>query len=219
MGGEMEVMVYSLPFATLPTDVASNVVREPVPDVIRDEQSDDRLIERIAAGDRLAMEVLYGRHRVRVYRFVLRLVKNTASAEDITSDVFLHVWRQADRFEGRSQVSTWMLSIARHRGMSALRSRTNDCLDHEMVAAIPDSTDNAEVTLQKQHTAALLRRSLEQLSPAHREIIDLAYYHEKSIAEVAEITGVPQNTVKTRMFHARKRLAELLDSQGFNSAA
>jgi RNA polymerase sigma-70 factor, ECF subfamily len=218
----MEVMMYSLPIAKRPTDVISHSVRdvrEMRAEGIRDEQSDDRLIERIAAGDRRAMEALYGRHRVRVYRFVLRLVNNTANAEDITSDVFLEVWRQAARFEGRSQVSTWMLSIARHRAMSALRGRTNDCLDQEIAARIPDGADNAEVTLQKQNTAALLRRCLEQLSPAHREIIDLAYYHEKSIAEVAEITGVPQNTVKTRMFHARKRLAELLSCHGCDSAA
>jgi RNA polymerase sigma-70 factor, ECF subfamily len=75
--------------------------------------SDEVLIGRIAQGDRLAMQVLFARHHVRVYRFVLRLVRNEASAEDLISEVFLDVWRQADRFEGRSTVSTWLLAIAR----------------------------------------------------------------------------------------------------------
>src|SRR5262249_34820349 len=77
--------------------------------------ADERLVERVAAGDRLAMEALYARHHLRIYRFVLRLVNDAPTAEDLTSDVFLDVWKQAGRFEGRSQVSTWMLSIARHR--------------------------------------------------------------------------------------------------------
>jgi len=77
--------------------------------------SDEALIGRIASGDRLAMHVLYARHHVRIYRFVLRLVRDEWKAEDLISEVFLDVWRQADRFEGRSAVSTWMLAIARFK--------------------------------------------------------------------------------------------------------
>ena len=79
--------------------------------------SDEVLISRIAGGDRLAMQVLYARHHVRVYRFVLRLVRNEATAEDLISEVFLDIWRQAGKFEGRSAASTWMLSIARFKVM------------------------------------------------------------------------------------------------------
>ena len=181
--------------------------------------ADERLVERVAAGDRLAMEVLYARHHLRIYRFLLRLVNDAPTAEDLTSDVFLDVWKQADRFERRSQVSTWMLSIARYKAMSALRSRTNDPLNDEIVTKIPDSADTPEVMVQKQNEGTVLRQCLTQLSPAHREVIDLVYYHEKSIAEVAEIIGAPPNTVKTRMFHARKRVAALLDARGFDAAA
>ena len=85
--------------------------------------SDEVLIARIANGDRLAMQVLFTRHHVRAYRFVLRLVRNEATAEDLISDVFLDVWRQAGKFEGRSAVSTWILSIARFKALSALRRR------------------------------------------------------------------------------------------------
>ena len=93
--------------------------------------SDEVLIGRIAGGDRLAMQVLFARHHVRVYRFVLRLVRNEATAEDLISDVFLDVWRQAGKFEGRSAVSTWMLSIARFKALSALRRRPEEELDEE----------------------------------------------------------------------------------------
>jgi RNA polymerase sigma-70 factor, ECF subfamily len=176
--------------------------------------SDDVLIGRIAQGDRLAMQVLFARHHVRVYRFVLRLVSDPATAEDLISEVFLDVWRQADRFEGRSAVSTWMLAIARFKALSALRKRSDKELDEETAAAIEDPSDDPEVSVQKKDKSAALRTCLTALSPEHREIIDLVYYHEKSVEEVAEIVGIPENTVKTRMFYARKKLAELLKTAG-----
>jgi RNA polymerase sigma-70 factor, ECF subfamily len=175
---------------------------------------DEALIGRIAGGDRFAMQVLYARHHVRVYRFLLRLVRNEATAEDVMSEVFLDVWRQAGRFEGRSQVSTWMLAIARFKALSTLRRRTEDELDEEAAAAIEDPSDDPGVVLQKKDRSAVLLQCLGALSVEHREIIDLVYYHEKSVEEVAEIVGIPEATVKTRMFYARKKLAELLKAQG-----
>jgi RNA polymerase sigma-70 factor (ECF subfamily) len=176
--------------------------------------SDDVLIGRIATGDRLAMQVLFARHHVRVYRFVLRLVRDESVAEDLISEVFLDVWRQAGRFEGRSQVSTWLLAIARFKALSALRRRPDEELDDETAEAIEDTSDDPEVALDKKDKSAAIRKCLEKLSAEHREIIDLVYYHEKSVEEVAKIVGIPENTVKTRMFYARKRLAELLKAAG-----
>jgi RNA polymerase sigma-70 factor, ECF subfamily len=175
--------------------------------------TDEQLIARIAAGDRQALGLLYRRQHVRVYRFLLRLTNNAANAEDLTSDVFLEVWKQAPRFEGRSQVSTWVLAIARHKAISALRRRVNEPLDNEMAEGIVDGSADPEAMLQEQETVTAIRQALTELSAAHREIVDLVYYHGKSIAEVAEIVGVPEATVKTRMFYARKRLAGLLDGQ------
>ena len=176
--------------------------------------SDDVLIARIAQGDRVAMQVLYARHHVKVFRFALRLVRNEQVAEDLISEVFLDVWRQAGRFEGRAAVSTWILAITRFKALSALRKRTDAELDEEATAAIEDTSDNPEAALQKKDTGAILRKCMESLSADHREIIDLVYYHEKSVEEVAEIVGIPENTVKTRMFYARKKLAELLKAAG-----
>jgi RNA polymerase sigma-70 factor (ECF subfamily) len=178
--------------------------------------SDEVLIGRIAGGDRLAMQVLFARHHVRVYRFVLRLVSDPTIAEDMISEVFLDVWRQAGRFEGRSAVSTWLLSIARFKALSALRKRSDEELDEETAEAIPDTADTPEEAVQKKDKSEILRECLKSLSPEHREIVDLVYYHEKSVEEVAEIVGIPENTVKTRMFYARKRLSELLKAAGID---
>src|SRR5271167_2910726 len=180
----------------------------------RQATSDESLVERIAVGDRLAMQVLFARHHVRVYRFVLRIVRNEAKAEDLISEVFLDVWRQAEKFEGRSTVSTWMLSIARFKALSALRRRGEEQLDDETAGAIEDHADDPEVALAKKDKGAMLRQCLTQLSTEHREIIDLVYYHEKSVEEVAGIVGIPEATVKTRMFYARKKLSEILKEQG-----
>src|SRR6516164_846924 len=172
--------------------------------------SDEALIGRIASGDRLAMQVLYARHHVRVYRFVLRLLRDEWKAEDLISEVFLDVWRQADRFEGRSAVSTWMLAIARFKALSTLRRK----LDEEAALEIEDEADDPEMALAKKDRSAAIRKCLTGLSAEHREIIDLVYYHEKSVEEVAEIVGIPENTVKTRMFYARKKLSEMLKAAG-----
>jgi RNA polymerase sigma-70 factor, ECF subfamily len=176
--------------------------------------SDEVLIGRIANGDRLAMQVLFARHHVRVFRFVVRLVRNETTAEDLISEVFLDVWRQANRFEGRSAVSTWLLAIARFKALSALRRRPEEELDEDTAGAIEDPSDDPEIVLEKKDKSALIRKCLTGLSAEHREIIDLVYYHEKSVEEVAEIVGIPENTVKTRMFYARKKLAELLKAEG-----
>ena len=176
--------------------------------------SDEVLIGRIASGDRLAMQVLFARHHVRVYRFVLRIVRNEATAEDLTSEAFLDVWRHAGKFEGRSAVSTWMLSIARFKALSALRRRPEEELDDETAEAFEDDADDPEAALGKKDKGTVLRQCLTALSADHREIIDLVYYHEKSVEEVAEIVGIPEATVKTRMFYARKKLSELLKARG-----
>jgi RNA polymerase sigma-70 factor, ECF subfamily len=175
--------------------------------------SDDVLIARIAQGDRLAMQVLYGRHHVRVFRFGLRLVRDEQIAEDLISEVFVDVWRQAGKFEGRSAVTTWLLAITRFKALSALRRRKDVGLDDETANAIEDTSDDPEVVVQK-NTGEALRKCLTALSPEHREIVDLVYYHEKSVEEVAEIVGIPQNTVKTRLFYARRKLADLLKAAG-----
>jgi RNA polymerase sigma-70 factor, ECF subfamily len=172
--------------------------------------SDEMLIVRIAGGDRLAMQTLFARHRTAIYRWLLRLVGNEATAEDLLSEVFLDVWRQADRFQARSSVSTWLMAIARFKALSARRVRKDAELDETIEATVADPADDPEVMLEKKCRDALVRKAVTTLSPEHREIIDLVYYHEKSVDECAQILGVPSGTVKTRMFYARRKLAEMV---------
>jgi len=177
---------------------------------------DVALLRSISAGDKHAMQTLFACHNVRVFRFLLRFVADRAAAEDLVSEVFLDVWRQAGRFKGRSKVTTWLLAIARYKALSTLQRRSIEELGEDVAAAIEDPQDNPEVMNQNRQTSEILLNCLTQLSPAHREVIDLVYYHEKSIDQVAEITGIPPNTVKTRMFYARKRIAELMAAQGID---
>jgi RNA polymerase sigma-70 factor (ECF subfamily) len=176
----------------------------------REASSDEELIRRIADGEQLAMRTLFARYRVALYRWLLRLVGDEALAEDLLSEVFLDVWRQAASFEARSSVSTWLLAIARYKALSARRRHTDAELDEKIAATVADPADDPELVLQKKNRAELLRHSLARLSPQHGEVIDLVYYHGKSVKEVAGIIGVPEATVKTRMFYARKRLADLV---------
>jgi RNA polymerase sigma-70 factor, ECF subfamily len=175
---------------------------------------DEALIVRIAAGDKLAMRALFARHHVRLYRYALRFVRDRQLAEDLVSEVFLAVWRHAAMFEARSAASTWLLAIARFKALSFLRRRGEAPMDDETAAAIQDTADDPEVTVRKRQQGEVLRACLARLSPDHREIIDLVYYQGIGIAAVAAIVGIPQNTVKTRMFHARKQLSVLLRAAG-----
>jgi RNA polymerase sigma-70 factor (ECF subfamily) len=193
-------------------DVAPPRLRAPIQD-----SSDDALIGLIAEGDKRAMQVLYARHNVRVYRFILRLTSNQTLAEDLVSEVFLDVWRQAEGFEAKSQVSTWLLAIARYKALSALRRRTDEHLDDHMAATIEDTADNPETVVGTKDRNTIVQKCLGRLSAAHREVIDLVYYHEKSVEEVAKIVGVPAATVKTRMFYARSKMADLLKDAGVST--
>jgi RNA polymerase sigma-70 factor (ECF subfamily) len=175
---------------------------------------DEELLKRIAGRDEPALRLLFGRYRVAVFRFLVRRVRIEAVAEELTNEVFVEVWRHAGNYEGRSSVTTWILSIARNRAASLLRKRRDEALDDEQAAAVPDDADDPEVTAQKGDKAAAIRRCMDRLSAEHREIVDLVYYHEMSVAEVAEIVRIPEATVKTRMFYARKKLSELLREAG-----
>src|SRR6266481_3241486 len=123
-----------------------------------DAASDEALIRRIAAGDQLAMRTLFARHRIPLYRWLLRIVRDETTAEDLLSDVFLDVWRQAASFKGRASVSTWLLAIARYKALSARRARSDAKLDTEIASTVVDPADDPEVALQKKNRGELLRK-------------------------------------------------------------
>jgi RNA polymerase sigma-70 factor, ECF subfamily len=177
---------------------------------------DADLIARIAARDQSAMTVLYARHNVRLYRYLVGLTRNQATAEELMNEVFLECWRKAGSFEGRSAVSTWLFSIGHNRAISQMRKRGESQLDEDAVMQLADDTDTPEVTEQKRDKSAIMRACMDRLTEDHRAIIDLVYYQEASVAEAAEILSIPENTVKTRMFYARKKLAELMREAGLD---
>lgn len=174
--------------------------------------ADSEVIKRIAGGDRRAFEMLYTRHSDRTYKFLLRLTANKSVAEDLTHDVFLEVWHSAKRFEGRSAVSTWILSIARYKALDARRKQRT--LTEEDFPK-PHEPSPEQISM-KASSFNYMHKCLADLSEDHREIIDLVYFHEKSVKEISIILEIPENTVKTRMFYARKKLKELLLMHGEN---
>lgn len=182
-------------------------------------RDDQNLIAAVAEGDADAFQTLYQRHQCRILNFLIGLVGNRAQAEEVLNEVFLAVWRSADRFEGRSQPLTWLMSIARNQAISVLRKQreVTGVMD-EVTYDLADDADGPERQAEKSADADVLRRCIDMLSPAHRTIVDLVYYQERSVSEAAKILSVPQNTVKTRMFYARKKLSGMLQEQGFAAA-
>jgi RNA polymerase sigma-70 factor, ECF subfamily len=176
--------------------------------------SDEALLRLIADGEQRAIGILFARHSVRVFRFALSITKDRSLAEEVVSDVFFDIWRRPGSFKGRSRVSTWLLAIARNKALSSLQRHAHEHLNEELAETIEDTADDLEFAMQRKQAGTVLADCLLQLSTIHREIIDLAYYHQKSIEEVAEILKIPRNTVKTRMFYARKHLAEMLAVKG-----
>ena len=179
-------------------------------------ESDRQLVDRVAKGDRAALRLLFMRHHARVYRFVARQTGSEMMADDIANEVFLELWRQAPAFEGRSEVSTWLLGIARFKALSSMRKRKEEWIDEEEAAAVPDGADTPETVALKEDKGAALRRFIDALPEEHRTVIDLAYYHGKSVGEIGEVLAIPVATVKTRMFYARKKLGEALKAAGYD---
>ena len=164
---------------------------------------EEELLKRIARGDQAALERLYGDYYPRLCRFVLRITRDVELAREIINDVFMVIWRSARQFRGDSAVSTWILGIAYRRALkSTSRSRSTPA---PAVHADPPS-DEAEARRLD------LDGGLARLSAEQRATVELAYYFGYSYREIAEIMGCPENTVKTRMFHARRTLKSLLET-------
>ncbi len=174
--------------------------------------SDAVLMQRIAGADRSAMQVLFSRYHLAVFRFVLQRVQNRTLAEDVTSEVFLDVWRHAGRFDGRSAVSTWILALARHKTVAS-GPQPRPRLAADAAARDPGPPPQA----RDRH--AVLRQCMRRLPAEHREVIDLVYCQEQSVDAVAAILGIPRSIAKTRVFYARRRLADELKKAGMEWVA
>lgn len=178
---------------------------------------DQALVARVAAGDRQAFELLFNAYGERVFRYAHRLISDVTKSEEVTNDVMLEVWKTAARFEGRSKVSTWILGITRHLALNAVRRKKLDTVDLDDTPGIADEDlTPAAVEHDRDVLKEALGGALGKLSTDHRDVIELTFFHGCNYQEIAEIVGCPENTVKTRMFHARKQLKGLLRAAGLD---
>lgn len=168
------------------------------------------LLDKVACGDRGAFEALYRLYHPRLTRFLLRLVRRPQLVEEALNDTMMVVWQRPDSFHGHSKLSTWIFAIAYRKAMKGL-GRFDDPRED------PEADGRASDDLGPEDDSAafrrrdLIARAMDELSPAHRAVVDLTYYHELDYNEIARIVGCPVGTVKTRMFHARRQLRRLID--------
>lgn len=172
-----------------------------------------RLLVRIGQGDEVAFRELYRAFSRRLFAYVIRKLGNEAQAEEIVADTLYEVWKAPARFRGESQFSTWLIGIARNKVLMAFRSRKPDAVyeDLQEIAEVIASEDAGafEQLAQRQRREGV-QHCMERLSDDHREAIHLVFYEGMSLAEVAQVQSCPENTVKTRLFHARQKLRNCL---------
>ncbi|HKW44552.1 MAG TPA: sigma-70 family RNA polymerase sigma factor [Candidatus Eremiobacteraceae bacterium] len=176
-------------------------------------------LAQIARGDRSAFERLFRAYEVRLYRYLLSMMRDKQQAEELVNDVMVEVWRSAPRFRSESKPATWLFGIAYHKAIDGLRKRKAPSVELRAVAAVPDPRPNPEEVA----VAEILRRNLEaamaSLSPEHRAVVELALTHGYSYQQISDIAGCPVNTVKTRMFHAKRHLREYFVRRGLHGEA
>ncbi len=175
------------------------------------------LLARTTEGDQQAFETLFRRFEQSLYTYFLRMLQDRSTAEDLVCETMAAVWKGARGFRGESQVSTWIFGIAHNMAAAVLRRRRPQVSLEDVDTT--SSSDGPEEAGERADVAAKIRRALATLSAVHREVIELTFYHEFSYPEIARILGVPVNTVKTRMFYARRKLKSALEGVGVSDVA
>ncbi len=180
------------------------------------EDDDRQLMARVAAKDQRAFTMLYQRYAPRLGRFLCKSLKSHALVDEAVNDTMVVVWRKAGQFDpDRASLSTWLFGIAHHAGLKALARSAKESgtplpIGEERDRGDPESHDDPATTVFGWELGRELMAALRQLSPEHRAVIELTFGEDFSYPQIASIVGCPENTVKTRMFHARRRLARLL---------
>lgn len=167
------------------------------------------LVRRVAHGDRAAFETLYGCYYPRLTRFLERMTRQPQLVEEILNDTMLVVWRKAHTYDLSAKVSTWIFAIAYRKTLKTLK-RADRVLEFDPEENVSPVESEPEGEMMQQELRAFLSRAMTALSAEHRAVIELTYYHGYAYQEIAEIMGCRVDTVKTRMFYARRRLKALL---------
>lgn len=169
------------------------------------------LLDRVSRQDEPALAELYQRMNGKIFAFALRHVGDQDLAGGVVVETMFEVWKSAAKFGGASSVSTWILGIARHKALDEVRRRMRHApLDEAAEAEIPDGGPSAFDGLAARERRTLLDACIARLPPDQRECIHLVFFQDLPLADIAAIQGVPENTVKTRLFHARRKLKLLL---------
>ncbi len=172
-----------------------------------------KLLERIGKQDQAAFQELYKAFSRKVYAYVLNQLKDAARAEEVLVDTMYEVWRNPNRFRGESAFSTWLIGIARNKALLVYRSRRPD-EDHadidDFAEITPDDGPDGYAKLAENQRREGVQHCMGKLTEEHRECLHLVFYEGLSLAEVAEIQRCPENTVKTRLFHARQKIKNCL---------
>lgn len=171
--------------------------------------NDVEVVSRIRAKDLAAFEAFYRAYHPRLTRFLFNLVHRSQIVEEVLNDTLMVVWERADTFNGTSKLSTWVFGIAYRKAMKALRKQ-DEPIDDPAAEQRPSLDPTPEDDLGRSRAQVLLQRAIEALSPEHRAVVEFTYFHEMGYREIAEIMKCPVDTVKTRMFHARRYLRRQL---------
>lgn len=174
-----------------------------------------QLIRFVAKGNQAAFSQLYLRYERLIFQYLLRLIHDVEQAEDLLQEVFWAVWKGAAGFRGNSKVRTWIYHIAHNQAVSWLRVHRPTMRLDERIASLADESLHLETQMVASLQQERIRLALNQLTPEHREVLELAYYHELSYKEIAEIVGCPVGTVKSRVCFARRHLGSILSASGW----
>jgi RNA polymerase sigma-70 factor (ECF subfamily) len=167
------------------------------------------LIARVRARDLRAFESLYRRYHPRLSRFLTNLLRRPHLVEEVLNDTMLVVWNRPDSYNGASRLSTWIFAIGYRKALKALR-RYDDPLEDLQAESRASAEPGPELQLGRRQAHEALLAAMGELSPDHRAVVDLTYFHEMGYREIAEIMDCPVDTVKTRMFYARRHLKRVL---------
>ena len=170
------------------------------------------LIGRVVSGDMRAFEELYKIYHPRLTRFIGNIVRRPHLVSEVLNDTMMVVWNKPQSFNGTSKVSTWIFSIAYRKSLKALK-RNNDPVEDLDADLRASDEASPEQELGDRQVREVLLTAMNRLSSDHRTVVDLTYFHEAGYREIAEIMACPVDTVKTRMFHARRHLKTMLDGQ------
>lgn len=175
-----------------------------------DPRAEAALFERVAAHDLRAFESLYRLYHPRLARFLSTLTGRSALVEEVLNDTLYAVWSRPEAFHGKSKLSTWIFAIAYRKALKAMSRQDEPPLDDSWVAYAVSEEAGPDRLLEDWETRKLLGRAIDELSPDHRAVVNLCYFQDMPYREIAEVMGCPVDTVKTRMFHARRRLKSRL---------